>query len=158
MDIFIVSNEAGLQYVRPDLLATGLREASLAMGGHALTAKLPQKSCSSYTPYQPFLWPFQRLEVHAKEVRPCPSTSGQTSFDKYTKTEDNGTIIGSGAYCRLGDIKLEIAPCGTGPTNTIMRAELVAIYAVLLHPNNTSKKRTIATDSKAAMQAIHKQI
>ena len=39
-----------------------------------------------------------------------------------------------------------------------MRAELVAIYAVLQHPNNTSKKCTIATDSKAAMQAIHKQI
>ena len=39
-----------------------------------------------------------------------------------------------------------------------MRAELVAIYAVLLHPNNTSKDCTIATDSNAAMQAIHKQI
>ena len=38
-----------------------------------------------------------------------------------------------------------------------MRAELVGIYAVLLHTNNTSKNCTIATDSKAAMQAIDKQ-
>ena len=59
------------------------------------------------------------------------------------KTVDNGTIIGSGAYCRLGDMQLKIAPCGIGPTNTIMRAELFAIYVVLLHPNNISKKCTI---------------
>ena len=59
---------------------------------------------------------------------------------------------------RLGDIQLRIAPCGIGPTNTVMRAELVAIYAVLLHPSNTNKKCTIPTDSKAAMQAIYKQI
>ena len=43
VDIFIVSNEAGLQYVKPDLLVTRLRDASLAIGGHALTAK-----CTKY--------------------------------------------------------------------------------------------------------------
>ena len=61
VDIFIVSNEAGLQYVKPDLLISRLREASLAVAGHALTTNLPQKSYSSYTPYQPFLRPFRKL-------------------------------------------------------------------------------------------------
>ena len=85
VDIIIISNEAGLQYVKPDLLISRLREASLAVGGHALTTKLPQKSYSSYSPYEPFLRPFRKLEVHAKEVRPWASTSGQTSFAKYIK-------------------------------------------------------------------------
>ena len=39
-----------------------------------------------------------------------------------------------------------------------MRAELIAIYAVLHHASTSSAKCTIATDSKAAMHAIHKQI
>ena len=75
-----------------------------------------------------------------------------------TKTKNGGPIIGSGAYRQLGDVQLRIAPCDVGPTNTIMRAELAAIYAVLLHPSNATRECTIATDSKAYMQAIHKQI
>ena len=70
----------------------------------------------------------------------------------------SGSIIGSGAYRQLEGVQLRIAPCGIGPTNTIMRAELVAIYAGLLHSSNATKECTIATDSRAAMQAIHKQI
>ena len=49
-------------------------------------------------------------------------------------------------------------PSGVGPTNTIMRAELIAIYAVLHHASTLTAECTIATDSKAAMHAIHKQI
>ena len=51
VDIFIVSNEAGLRYVKPAVLMRGLREASLAVGGHALTASLPHALDSSYAPY-----------------------------------------------------------------------------------------------------------
>ena len=74
------------------------------------------------------------------------------------KTESDGTIIGSGAFCKQENLQLRIAPCGVGPTNTIMRAELIAVYAVLHHASTSSAKCTIATDSKAAMHAIYKQI
>ena len=122
-----------------------------------------QGSRSLYPPYQPVLRSFQRLEIHAKEVRPWACSSRQTSFAKYTKarpklqnakailytdgsatrTEEDGTIIGSGAYRQLDNVQLRIALCGIGPTNTVMRAELDAIHAVLLHPSNSSKKCNI---------------
>ena len=39
-----------------------------------------------------------------------------------------------------------------------MRAELIAIYAVLYHLSTSHSDCIIATDSKASMQVIHKQI
>ena len=74
------------------------------------------------------------------------------------KTEPDGTIVGSNAFCKQNNLMLKLAPCGVGPTDTIMRAELIAFYAVLHHASTFSAKCTIATDNKAAMHAIHKQI
>ena len=95
-------------------------------------------------------------------IQPCPKWEDAASIwytdGSATKIKFDGTIIGSGAYCRGKDVSLRIAPCGDGPTNTITRAELVAIYAVLCHVQADAGDCIIATDSKASMQAIHKHI
>ena len=74
------------------------------------------------------------------------------------KSKDDGTINGSGACCKSGDVGLGFAPCGDGPTNTIMPAELIAIYAVLYHLSTSHPDCIMTTDSKASMQVLHKQI
>ena len=177
VNIFIVSNVAGLQYINAELLKSELQEASMAVGGIELTPVLPEAR-GPHAPYCPFLRPFRRLGDQQPEVKPWTSPPHKTPFTRYSrlqpkwknadtiwytdgsakKIDKDGTIIGSGAFCNRGNIRLKIAPCGMGPTNTIMRAELIAIYAVLHHPSTVSTRCTIATDSKAAMHAIHKQI
>ena len=47
---------------------------------------------------------------------------------------------------------------GGGGTDTITRAELVTIHAVLCHMQADAGDCIIATDSRASMQAIHKHI
>ena len=173
---FIVANAAGLQYMDRDLLVTKLREAFLEIGGHELTPTLPEGrqdldiptcftnfSGLSEPPLPSSSWSDsdEALEfTHYESLDPrwVNAASIWYTDGSAVKTKDDGTIIGSGAYCRSGEVKLRIAPCGDGPTNTIMRAELVAIYAVLYHLRSSHSECIIATDSKASMQVIHKQI
>ena len=154
VNIFIVANAAELQYIDQDLLVTKLREASLEIGGHELTPTLPEEQ-------QGLDIPTCFTDFSGLSEPPLPSSSRCDSdealeFTHYecldlrwvnaasiwytdgsaVKTKDDGTIIGSGAYCRSGEVKLRIAPCGDGPTNTSMRAELIAIYCCALPPQH----------------------
>ena len=54
VNIFIVSNAAGLEYVNADVLVSELQEASLVVGGNKLTPDLPQAK-GPHAPYRPFL-------------------------------------------------------------------------------------------------------
>ena len=57
--------------------------------------------------------------------------------------------IGSGVFCRALKLSLHVDPCGQGATNTITRAELVAITSSL--DNVQHDDCIIATDSLASM-------
>ena len=70
-----------------------------------------------------------------------------------------GHSIGAGVYCKdLGGRQVEcrIDPAGQGATNTITRAELVAILQALQEVNG--QPCVIATDSKASMHMIQTQL
>lgn len=78
------------------------------------------------------------------------------------RTKDDGTVIGSGAYCKDRQVSLRNAPCGDGLTNSIMRA------GGHLHCGIPPQHRwwtgsspsncIIATDSKASMKVILEHI
>ena len=71
----------------------------------------------------------------------------------------DGHSIGAGVYCKdLGGRQVEcrIDPAGQGATNTITRAELVAILQALQEVNG--QPCVIATDSKASMHMIQNQL
>ena len=74
------------------------------------------------------------------------------------KTDGNGHkihSIGSGVYCASRDFYVRINPRGLGATNTINRAELVAICYSLGLPG---ADRVIATDGLASMYMIHNEV
>ena len=71
------------------------------------------------------------------------------------KTSEAGTAAcktGSGVYRAEPPLQLRVDPCGLGATNTITRAELVAIYCSLRHAGPGDC--VIATDSQASMYMI----
>ena len=171
VSISIVSNAAGLQLVNRDLLLAGIRHASKVIGGQELAVMLPQTKPDAAEPICPYLREFSSRQVSPQTqkswkgivsqaeftnyIQPCPKWEDAASMwytdGSATKSKNGGTMIGSGAYCRGKDVSLRIAPCGDGPTNTIARAELVAIYAVLCHEQANAGHCIIATDSKASM-------
>ena len=65
-------------------------------------------------------------------------------------------VIGAGVYRRADNLHLRINPCGQGATNTITRAELVAISCAL--DVAMGEDCVIATDSKASMHMIQNQL
>ena len=65
-------------------------------------------------------------------------------------------IVGAGVYCKATGLQLRVNPCGLGPTNTITRAELVAIWCSLQHA--PQQACVIATDSKASMHMIQNEL
>ena len=178
VNIFIVSNAAGLQYVNRDLLLAGIWHASKVIGGKELAVMLPQTRPDAVEPTCPHVRNFSNIQVSPQShkswkgivsqaqftncIQPCPKWENAASIwytdGSATKSKNDGTIIGSGAYCRGKDVSLRLAPCGDGPTYTITRAELVAVYAVVCHVQADAEDCIIATDSKASMQAIHKHI
>ena len=75
------------------------------------------------------------------------------------KTSKDGTAAcktGSGVYRAEPPLQLRVDPCGLGATNTITRAELVAIYCSLRHAG--AGDCVIATDSQAGMYMIRNQL
>ena len=65
-------------------------------------------------------------------------------------------IVGASVYCKAAGLQLRVNPCGLGPTNTITRAELVAIWCSLQHA--PQQACVIATDSKASMHMIQNEL
>ena len=161
-----------------DLLLAGVRHASKVIGGQELVVRIPQLKHYGVEPTCPYLKDFSNSQVSPQAhkawkgivsqaeftnyIQPCPKWENAASTwytdGNATKSKNDFTMIGSGAYCRGKNVSLRIAPCGDGPTNTTTRAELVAIYAVLRHVQADAGDCIIATDSKASMQAIHKHI
>ena len=68
---------------------------------------------------------------------------------------DEAQRIGAGVYCAEADVARRIQCAGAGPTNTITRAELCAVYQCLIEEEFSLSDATIATDSKAIMHMIH---
>ena len=64
-----------------------------------------------------------------------------------------GHCIGARVYCWVHNINLKVDPCGRSATNTITRAELVAILAALQQME--TQGCTLATDSLASMFMIN---
>ena len=52
--------------------------------------------------------------------------------------------LGSGAFCKDGEVSLKLGPCGGEPTHTIMEAEMVAIFVVLYHHGTSDSHRIVA--------------
>ena len=65
-------------------------------------------------------------------------------------------IVGAGVYCKATGLQLRVNPCGLGPTSTITRAELVAIWCSLQHA--PQQACVIATGSKASMHMIQNEL
>ena len=82
----------------------------------------------------------------------------------YTDGSATGKNSEDGAACKTGSgvyraqplLELCVDPCGLGPTNTITRAELVAIYSSLRHAGPADC--VIATDSQASMFMVRNQL
>ena len=75
------------------------------------------------------------------------------------KTSEDGTAAhktGSWVYNAEPPLQLRVDPCGLGATNTITRAELVAIHCSLRHAGPGDC--VIATDSQASMYMIRNQL
>ena len=98
---------------------------------------------------------------------PCPRLLGfpeahsiiYTDGSATGKNSEDGTAAcktGSGLYRAQPLLELCVDPCGLGPTNTITRAELLAIYSSLQHAGPADC--VIATDSQASMFMVRKQL
>ena len=162
-----------MHYIDQYLLVTNLREAYLEIGGHEPTPTLPEgrqgldvRTCFtglSEPPLPLSSWSDSDEALEFKHYESLHPRWKNAASIWYTdggavKTKDDGAFISSGAYCRSGEVNLRTAPCTDGPTNTIMRAELIAIYAAFYHLNTGHSDCINATDSKASMQVIYKQI
>ena len=76
----------------------------------------------------------------------------------YMDGSEDGTAAcktGSGVYRAEPPLQLSVDPCGLGATNTITRAELVAIYGSLRHAGPADC--VMAADSQASMYMIRNQ-
>ena len=91
-----------------------------------------------------------------------PLASNIIYTDGSAGESSQGQRIGAGVYCAEPSMQLKIDSCGISATNTITRAELVAIYAALhevgpravMGPHDC----TIATDSLASMFSINRAL
>ena len=63
VNIFIVSNAAGLQYVNRDRLLAGIRHASKVIGGQQLAVMLPQTKPDAAEPTCPYLREFSSRQM-----------------------------------------------------------------------------------------------
>ena len=97
----------------------------------------------------PPAWPCAKLIIY---------TDGSTVKEDSVGEGDGQRLnhIGSGVFCRALELSLRVDPCGQGATNTITRAELVAISSSLDHVQHNSC--IIATYSLASMYMIQKQL
>jgi ribonuclease HI len=74
--------------------------------------------------------------------------------------KENGTHALGAGVCRP-NCQIDTAhvlPCGVGPTNTINRAELCAIYHAVKHTCQFNRDETIATDSLCSLHMINRGI
>ena len=106
----------------------------------------------------PELMPFAGYSVTAPawpEAQSIIYTDGSATGKK---SEDGAAACnsGSGVYRAQPLLELCVDPCGLGATNTITRAELVAIYCSLRHAGPGDC--VIATDSQASMYMIRNQL
>ena len=89
---------------------------------------------------------------------PITHTDGSAVKEASVDDRDGQRLnhIGSGVFCRALELSLRVDPCGQGATNTITRADLVAISSSLDHVQHDVC--IIATDSLASMYMIQKQL
>ncbi len=94
---------------------------------------------------------------HSEASRRCWEAERIWYTDGSARDGESGKVIGAGVYCQAAGIALPVGCCGVGPTNTITRAELCALYESLQRMGLDSDE-TIATDSQAIMQLIAKDL
>jgi len=88
-----------------------------------------------------------------------PSTTAYYTDGACKQNPDWGAVLGASFYLPSSDITYLIKPGGTRETKTIMRAELAAIYAALLHilqRRPSVKAASIFTDSLASIYLIQR--
>jgi len=71
---------------------------------------------------------------------------------------DDSERIGAGVYNAAAFVRLRKDPVGVGATNTITRAELIAILVALQQSEIQCSDIMIATDSQASLYMINKQL
>ena len=81
-----------------------------------------------------------------------PDASSIMYIDGSAVENAQGQNIGVGVYCQQDKLCLAVSTCGVSATNTITRAELVAIHAAL--QQRSGRACTIATDSLACIYII----
>ena len=88
-----------------------------------------------------------------------PSATAYYTDGACKKIPGTGTALGASFYMPSSDTTFLIKPGGTRETKTIMRAELAAIYAALLHilqRRPPVKAASVFTDSLASIYLIQR--
>ena len=176
INIFLVANAAGLNSYNPSELRKALSAAlpgvivpSMPQKRHML-AQLPSSASAVHLSRRfrkaqknimtDVSWNSAALQSDLALDPPRPLAFADADAILYTdgsvvKTAQ-GQSTGAGVYCKSSNINLTVDPCGISATNTITRAELVAIYAAL--QQSSFKDVKIATDSLASMFSINRAL
>ena len=176
VNIFIVANELGIQtYVNLSKLHGGLRAAAREFGDkgpyHVIKEMMPGVSQSQehvHTPKalrkimddncsqnQPHAWSEALHSPHELNLPSSPfplkwPAKSMWYTDGSALKADKSQRIGAGVFNANANIARRVQCCGSGPTNTITRAELCALYQCLKELADDENK-IIATDSKVIM-------
>ena len=186
VNIFVVANHAGFeQYVHLDVLEHGLTEAATEFNGLTPTLqhlrqptqmqdaclplhipkalrKVIEEAGSQREVVVPRAWynnhldiPELKLTSAVGKLEWAPNEMWYT--DGSAVGEKGAQQIGAGVYCANAGVAKKVGCTGVGPTNTITRAELCALYQCLgyLDPDEDA---IIATDSKAIMHMTNNGI
>ena len=177
--LFTVANTKGLEtYVSGTALVRGIEVASREIGGTPYSPTVPAAQRPPLVPFSLPVYPSKAYRQAAASVQtrewhtprgmpariwdPRPPLRYDPGSIIYTdgsakETQEHGQRIGSGIFYPNLDVEISADPCGHKETNTITRAELVAIL-VALQITKDEQNITIATDSKTSMQTIQKQL
>ena len=126
-----------------------------AAGPDIHLSKLSRRGSRALYPPPTYWNPSNKAPDHEPAGHQAPEFPDASSIiytDGRAVENAQGRNIGAGVYCQQDNLRLAVNPCGVSATNTITRAELVAIYAAL--QQRSGRDCTIATDSLACMYII----
>ena len=181
INIFMVANVAGInQYYKHEQFRSALGLACKEFTGPCPNIRPIQQRADNMLPmYAPkalqkvfdqgishasHTWRAANQGLGALELMLTPTTDlhkwdAQTLWytDGSALETEQGHRIGAGVVCASAQTAKTVQCCGVGPTNTITRAELCALYQCLKEMN-MEQDGVIATDSKAIMHMINSDI
>jgi ribonuclease HI len=186
INIFYIANEQGLQkLVQPNLekdLLAAIQSLKQSLYISSLYISILRKNdrrnqSAGFKGYVPIKYEITRqgLSNEVVEVGPTASMHGSNldirppSVLKYNpatiwytdgskKSLEGIELVGAGVFNDQHDVRLKIDPSGQASTNTITRAELIAILVTLQQIEYKSFDESIATDSQTSMCMVHKHL